>query len=299
MPRDEFDDDRPRRRRPRDDDDDEDRPSRSRRRDDDEDRPSRPRRRRDEGDIRPRGAKKKSNLPLILGIVGGVLLLCCGGGGFAVYYFGDKVVSETREQQANNTNLKKIGLAMHNYQDRMAVLPNNTYDATGKPLLSWRVHLLPQLEQEALYAQFKLDEPWDGPNNRKLLSKMPQVYATPNMRAEDGKTYYRGFSHQGAVFERPLQPPFRKQVGLQNMIDGVANTILVVESGDLGEWTKPDDIDWQLGRPMPALGAGRVGDRVQVLMGDGSVRSMRKSMTEQNWRALITYSGNEIVDPDG
>jgi hypothetical protein len=151
-----------------------------------------------------------------------------------------------------------------------------------------------------LYGQFKLDEPWDSPTNKRLLSKMPRVYGTPEAikRAGEGKTYYRGFSHPGAVFQRPLpgQPPIVLNFG--NFTDGTTNTILVVEAGEAVEWTKPDDIDWSPGRPMPPLGAGRAGDQVLVLMADGSVRFFRKTRAETTWRALITYNGNEVVAPD-
>jgi len=302
MPRndDDFDDDdRPRRRR-RDEDDDDERPSRSRRgRDeDDDDRPARSRRRRDND--RPQRRKKKSSLPLVLGIVGGVLFLCCGGGGFAVWYFSDKVGGDFREKQVSNNNMREIGLGFHNHMDQKGWLPNNSYDKNGKPLLSWRVHLLPYLNENALYGQFKLDEPWDSPNNKRLLGQMPRVYSTPeaSKRAGEGKTYYRGFSHQGAVFQRPLpgQPPM--QLNFTNITDGLTNTILIVEAGEAVEWTRPDDIDWSPGRPMPPLGAGRAGDQVLVLMADGSVRFFRKTMAEANWRGLITYNGNELVAPD-
>ena len=284
------------------DDEDDDRPARNRRRRDDEfddDRPARSRRRRDDlDDDRPRRKKKKSNLALILGIVGGVLVLLCAGGGFALYRYTSSVRGEVAERQETTDNMKKIGLAIHQYHDQFGTLPHSTYDGKdGKPLLSWRVHLLPRFQQHALYSQFRLDEPWDGPNNRQLLSKMPKIYATSDMRLEDGKTYYRGFSHEGAVFEHPTQPPYRKQFSFTQISDGLVNTLLIVEAGEPTEWTKPDDLDWSPGKPMPPLGRGS-GDRVVVLMADGSVRTFKKSMPELTWRALTTYAGNEVARPD-
>src|SRR5262249_50595397 len=58
-------------------------------------------------------------------------------------------------------NLKQIGVAFHNYLSNHGAFPASAiYGKDGKPLLSWRVALLPYLEQEALYREFKLDEPW-------------------------------------------------------------------------------------------------------------------------------------------
>src|SRR5690242_1247340 len=119
MPRrDDFnDDDRPRRR-PRDDDDD-DRP-RQRRRDDDDD------------DLGPPPRRRKSNLGLILGIVGGVLVLFCGCGGFGLYY-ATKGVRGAADRLTSSNNLKEIALATHNYNDRYTDFPNNSYGPDGKP----------------------------------------------------------------------------------------------------------------------------------------------------------------------
>src|SRR5262249_21734482 len=72
----------------------------------------------------------------------------------------------TRRMQSTN-NLKQIALAMHSYHDTMGRFPPAIVrDKEGKPLYSWRVLLLPYLEQQNLYNQFKLDEPWDSEHNR-------------------------------------------------------------------------------------------------------------------------------------
>jgi hypothetical protein len=305
MPRrdDEFEyDDRPRRRRPQD-DEDQDRPSRSRRpRDDEDEEGERPRSRRrrdfeDENRER-RPLKKKSSLPLILGILAGVFVICCGGGGLGLYFLGDRIFGEVADRTESANNMKRIGVAMHQHQDVQGFIPNNSYAPDGRPLLSWRVHILPYLGEEGLYRQFNLNEPWDGPTNRKLISQMPKIYGTAEMRktSGEGKTYYRGFSHQGAIFEKPRAkglPPNRLTFG--NILDGMTNTIAVVEAGEAVEWTKPDDIDFGPGRPLPPLGAGRKGDQVIVLMLDGSFRIVRKTAPESAWRGASTYNGGEVV----
>jgi hypothetical protein len=260
MPRrdDEFDDDddRPRRRRPRDDFDDDDRGP-------------------------PR--KKKSNTGLILGILIGVFVLCCGGGGTVIYIFvvrAKKVVEEVKtgvqegmESEQSRVNLVQIGRGIHNHADATNTLPADSREnpmlkgggPVGKPLLSWRVHLLPYIGEEALYHRFKLDEQWDSANNKPLLAQMPAIYGTPeaNKRAGPGKTYYRGFTHKGAAFEKvPVQDNrVRFPAGFP---DGTSNTILIVEAGDPVDWTKPDDFEWGPGRARPNLGGSARNSRISM-----------------------------------
>ena len=205
---------------PRNLDDDDDRPRRRpRREDEDDDRPSRSRRRReDEDDNRGPPRKKKSNSGLIIGLLVGVIVVCCGGlgtAGYLIYQAGKKSVEQfgetvqaVEDSAASQNNLKKIGLGIHNHHDVIGTLPSNSYDMQGRPLLSWRVHLLPYINEDFLYKQFNLNEPWDSPTNKPLLSRMPAIYTTPEVRkkAGDTKTHYRGFSHTGAVFEKPPAP---------------------------------------------------------------------------------------------
>src|SRR5262249_39739103 len=105
-----------------------------------------------------------------------------------------------RQRSANN--LKQIGLALHNWHATNGRLPPAaTYSPDGKPLLSWRVLILPFLDQQGLYKEFRLDEPWDSDHNKKLLAKMPRVYETPDARAAPGETHYQSFFGKAAFFE--------------------------------------------------------------------------------------------------
>src|SRR5262249_41903150 len=163
-------------------------------------------------------------------------------------------------------NMKQITLAAHMYEQDHGEQPSNTYTPDGKPLLSWRVHLLPYLEADSTYKQFKLDEAWDGPNNIVLLNQMPAIYSDPRDPANKASnTHYRGFSSPGALFERKLvvrpgaTDPHKgvkkeDQFNLSRLKDPQTETILVVEARDAVEWTKPDDLDASPGKPFPALG---------------------------------------------
>ncbi|HTU19628.1 MAG TPA: DUF1559 domain-containing protein [Gemmataceae bacterium] len=90
----------------------------------------------------------------------------------------------TARSQSHN-NLKQMILAMYNYQDTVmehSLPPAALVDRQGRPLLSWRVLILPFLEQQNLYNEFHLDEPWDSPHNLRQLPRMPKVYSSPSFQ---------------------------------------------------------------------------------------------------------------------
>jgi hypothetical protein len=259
---------------------------------------------------RPRPRRKKSNTGLIITLVVLAVLLFCGLPiCLGLLLPGVQKVREAANRMKSSNNLKQIGLAARNYHDTNGEFPSNTYGPDGTPLLSWRVHILPYIEADPLYSQFKLDEPWNGPNNIKLLDRMPKIYAAPGEQNQAGlsKTHYRGFSSPGAVFDRhrvvrPGQTDPHKDVRpadrltLTAIKDGPGDTIMVVEAADAAEWTKPDDLDVSPGKPVPALG-GLWGDKAkfQALMANGTVKVLRADLAENTLRALVTYSGGEVL----
>src|SRR5262249_38211559 len=103
----------------------------------------------------------------------------------------------------NSNNLKRIGIAFHEFLDEKKTFPRHAiYSPDGKtPLLSWRVAILPYLGEKALYDQFKFDEPWDSQHNRRLIPKMPKVYAPVLAgKADEGKTFYQVFTGPNTMF---------------------------------------------------------------------------------------------------
>jgi len=203
----------------------------------------------------------------------------------------DKVQTAAQRTRSVN-NLKMIGLAMHSYHDKFGSFPTAAiHDKDGKPLLSWRVAILPFLDQEELYKQFKLDEPWDSEHNKKLLERMPKVYAP--VRAQKDKkydTFYRVFHGEGALFEG------NKRIRLFDVTDGTSNTILVVEAGEAAPWTKPDELAFDASKDLPKLG-GLFDGNFNALIADGSVRYFNKSADKGILKKLITRAGGEVIQP--
>lgn len=197
-------------------------------------------------------------------------------------------------------NLKQIGLAFHNYESVYQSFPSNVNAADGKPLLSWRVQILPFLAQEELYKQFKLDEPWDSDHNKKLIEKMPVVYALPNVKTKEaGQTFYQSFVAKKKVAGRPFLLEGEKNgLRLAAVTDGLSNTFLCAEAADPVVWTKPDDLPFDPKGKLPKLGGHFLKDSFQVLFCDGSVRTFKTAMPEAKLKAYITINGAEVIQDD-
>jgi RNA polymerase sigma factor (sigma-70 family) len=202
----------------------------------------------------------------------------------------DPVKRAARLAQAQR-NLKIIGLALHNYHDTYTHLPPPAiYGKDGKARLSWRVALLPFIEQDNLYRRFKLDEAWDSPHNKALLAEMPETYAaTGAPHREPGMTYTQALVGPGAAFE-----PSRK-LRMVDVTDGTSNTIAIVEAAAPVPWTKPEDLPFVPEQALPRLGGVFQGD-FNVLFLDGSVRSIGRDLDANVLRSLITRSGGEVIN---
>jgi hypothetical protein len=84
---------------------------------------------------------------------------------------------ETSRRRKRMSQFKQLALGLLNYESVKKHLPAAAiYDKNGRPLLSWRVAILPYLDQNNLYKQFHLDEAWDSPHNISLIGKMPRIY---------------------------------------------------------------------------------------------------------------------------
>jgi uncharacterized protein (TIGR03067 family) len=210
----------------------------------------------------------------------------------AVKAQAEKIKLAAAKAQSEN-NLKQIALAMHNFHDTYANLPKNAmYSKDGKPLLSWRVAILPFIEENPLFMEFRQNEPWDSPHNKKLLAKMPKVYEPVRGKAKQPySTYYQVFTGPGAVFEGD------KKLGIRDIKDGTSNTVLVVEAGEAVPWTKPEDLPFDpKKKDLPKLG-GLFPDGFHIALCDGSTRWVGRNFDARTFRAMLTRSGGEVINP--
>jgi len=210
------------------------------------------------------------------------------------YLVAKRKATPSAASASSVNNLKQIGLAMHSYHDVHGTLPPAAVcDKTGKPLLSWRVLVLPYIEGEKLYKEFKLDEPWDSEHNKKLLARMPKVYAIPGLTKPGATdTHYRVFVGNGAGFDWIMGHK------LPDFTDGTSNTLMCVTAETAVPWTKPDELEFDPDKDMTRVAGRVVNGRFQFVMCDGSVRTLAKIPAKDTLHALITRSGGEVIPND-
>jgi hypothetical protein len=207
-----------------------------------------------------------------------------------------------RRSQCSN-NLKQIALALHNYQDVYGSFPP-AYIANenGRPMHSWRVLILPFIEEQKLYDQYRFDEPWDGPNNRLLADRMPFAFRCPSdvrMNPPSSMTSYLAVVGPETIW------PDDKVRSFGDIQDGTSNTLLVVESHGSGiHWMEPRDLHTgQMAREInPTHGQGICSCHpgcAGVALVDGSVRFLvAGESSRSSIDALLTIAGGEEAPLD-
>jgi hypothetical protein len=202
-----------------------------------------------------------------------------------------QTVREDEGWKRSAFSLGCVGRALRSYCEQNGGLPPAVVRAKdGRPLYGWRVLLLPHLEQDDLYKQFHLDEPWDSDHNKRLLAKTPRYYEPVGGGPDPpGLTRYQVFVGPGTAFERD---------GLT--WEEVSNTLLIVEAADPVPWSMPADLPYDPDRPLPSLG-GPYGKPVRLLgyqswrtpgfdacfADDASARFIPRDTDEKTLRGLI------------
>jgi hypothetical protein len=214
-----------------------------------------------------------------------------------------RAVGDAREAARRSQctcNLCQIKLALHNYHEVYKSLPPAYIaDASGTPMHSWRVLILPFMEQSALSNQYDFSEPWNGPNNLKLLKSMPSNFACPSRFSNPTNlTSYVAITGPGTMF------PGAGSVKFADITDGLSNTLMVVEVANMNiPWTAPWDHDvrtmsFRINDPKrPSISSNHPGG-ANIVLGDASTRFMHESISRDNLRALITIAGGEGTTAD-
>jgi hypothetical protein len=224
-----------------------------------------------------------------------------------------KSLRDEGPRQTAVENLRAVVKAMRDHHNTSGFLPAGIAAKDGFGL-SWRVQILPLLGEEALYKQFKPDEPWDSETNMKLLDKVPKVFASPGKAAPAGHTFLRTTTGPQGMIQtfpgqkglppgsQPGQPvPGRKISGIA---DGTSLTILVVEAAEAVPWTKPEELPVQgdafAKKPLtvPKLGGPFEGG-FHAAMADGRVTFYRSDYPPAELFKLLTPAGGEPVEPLG
>jgi hypothetical protein len=258
------------------DDDYDDRPRRRRPRDDDDDYDDRPRR----GKASGGGGGGKALI--IIGVVVAGLFCLCLPVAIGVLLPAVQKVREAAARAHDTNNLRRVGVAFHTHLDATGRLPAADGD------LSWRVHLLSYLEQDAVYRQFDLDRKWDDPRNRPLADTRVPQYVSPLDDSASAQTRVRVFIGPDTMF-----PPGEPPVSLREVKDGSSNTILAVEAADPVPWPQPWELVYARGGPLPPLGHPHRPAGFLMLVTDGSVRFTPKGVSERSLRAGITPAAGD------
>ena len=206
-----------------------------------------------------------------------------------------------------HNNLKQIALAIHNYHDVHGCLPPAYLpDQDGKPMHSWRVLILPYMEESDLYAQYDFSEPWDGPNNRRLAPQMPYVYRCCGKRftATSVATDFVAVTGPWTVWSGT------EPVRLDDIPDGTDYTLLVVEIADSNvNWMEPRDISFEelLADIDREKGSALLSPHERgpfmnrwpfapVAFADGHCRYLDADVDPKMLEALLTADGGEVVE---
>ncbi len=205
------------------------------------------------------------------------------------------VTQDVQKRNRQMTKLKDISHAMHNYHDAHGQFPpiekSGRFDSNGRPFLSWRVQMLPFLDQGPLYNRFKLNESWDSPNNRPLADMMPDMFRDEDDPPTSTTTRF--------VVMTGAETPFASRNGprIRDFRDGTSTTILVVRVGKdkAVPWTSPDDAAFNPAAPLEALGS-LGSEELMFLTVDGAIKRVKPTVPAELFRALVTVQGREVID---
>ncbi len=196
-------------------------------------------------------------------------------------------------------NFKQVTIVFLMHEADKSVFPSQAIcNKEGKPLLSWRVAILPYIGQDNLYKEFHLDEPWDSEHNKKLLARMPEVFAKPGATPQEraaGLTTMEVLTGPGTCFPKP-----DASLTIEGIKDGGSKTAALVESlpDSAVPWTKPEDLQFDPDKPLAGVGdPGRARGEFIAAFFDGHVQLLPSDIDPATFKAMVTPAGGEAVDP--
>ena len=192
-------------------------------------------------------------------------------------------------------NMRTVGIALQAYLETHGHFPPSIIrDAAGRPLYSWRVELLPFLEQPGLYERFHRDEPWDSPHNKSLLKE----YSLFHCPADGGPlemTSYVAIVGEHGILQRD------RPTTIEECTDGLGNTIMLVECSGSGiAWSEPRDLEFDT-LPMQINAPHQCGIRsnhiggVNIVFANMHVMFLGEAMDPDLLRSMLTRNGAERV----
>lgn len=205
-------------------------------------------------------------------------------------------------------NLGQIAKALRCYEAVYKKLPPAYIaDAEGKPMHSWRVLVLPFMDEEELYKRYSFQEPWDGPNNRKLEREIGRIYTCPSDQSGNRSrtmTNYVLVTGPSTLFPRD------QSIDSQDLPGGGAETILVVEVADSGiHCMEPRElsieemdfkINGQLGKSVSSMhGAGWFRSRgrwANVAFAGGQVERLPADLPPEELKKMLTIGADTKKD---
>jgi RNA polymerase sigma factor (sigma-70 family) len=229
--------------------------------------------------------------------------------------------ANSAQRKKSLENLKQLALAIHNYDAAYGHLPADIRDRDGKALLSWRVAILPFIEQDGLHRQFRLNESWDSEHNLKLLAKIPDALRVGFEPKDATHTHYQVFAGLGTPFG-PTRVIFGAEGGvggaaaggsappgpicgtgggpppqlleklsylpikIAQIPDGTSNTFGVVEAGPAVAWTKPADIAFDAKQPLPKI-VWPFTNSSHVSMLDGTAFAIKPDLDQKLLRIYV------------
>lgn len=223
-----------------------------------------------------------------------------------VFFFIGPYIGPSREAANRSqckSNLKQIGIALHNYHEVYGHLPKS---AVGKPAVSWRVHALPFFDHYEIYEAYEQAEAWDSDSNGPFTNQQIYQLTCPSSEAAQDRlgryfTHYARVESAGTIGNKDWSGKF------SDMTDGTSNTLAVVEAAGLNiVWTEPrdsvvsdDNLGINLTGPTPKESSALISawhrGGGNVLLADGSVRYLRHNIDPSVLKALTTVDGGESV----